>query len=178
MPPCRAGAAGFAPAGPAHLADGLRFARRRAGGNAISSQKLRFCTWLFGGCASRTVYSRGLPGPDPGHFSLAGKVPKRAPAPFGLDPGLCLIGRPRWNTEQPLNVSFTSGFLVIGAVVCQLRLSALGMIGTSGRAKRIDSSVSLTGRQPKLDKIPATDQIPEGFSCSVAPHHLSLIVTD
>ena len=68
--------------------------------------------------------------------------------------------------------------LVIGAVVVLLRLPALGMIGTSCRAKRIDESVSLTGRQPKLDEIPATDQIPEGPVYSVAPHHLNLIKSD
>ena len=32
--------------------------------------------------------------------------------------------------------------------------------------------------QPKLDEIPGRDQIPEGFSYSVAPHYLSLIKTD
>ena len=61
--------------------------------------------------------------------------------------------------------------LAIGAVVVLLRLSALGMIGASGRAIRTDSSIPSKGRQAKLDKMPATDQIPEGFSCSVAPHH-------
>ena len=36
-------------------------------------------------------------------------------------------------------------------MVYELRLTALGMLGTSCRAKRIDESVSLTGRQPKLN---------------------------
>ena len=68
--------------------------------------------------------------------------------------------------------------LVIGAVVNLLRLSALGMIGTSCRAIRIDESVSLTGKQSKPDEIPATDQIPEGSAGSVAMHHHNLIATD
>ena len=74
--------------------------------------------------------------------------------------------------------------LAIGAVVVLLRLAcarmgtALGMIGLSYRAKRIDSSIPSKGHQAKLDKILSTDQIPEGFSGSVAEYHQNLIVTD
>ena len=68
--------------------------------------------------------------------------------------------------------------LVIGLVGHWLRLSALGMLGTSGRAGQIDSSVPSKGRQAKLDKQPATDQKPGGFSDSVAEHYQSLMETD
>ena len=73
---------------------------------------------------------------------------------------------------------FASGFLVISLVDYRLRLSALGVIGTSGREKQIDSSVPSKGRQAKLDKQPATDQKPGGFSDSVAEHYQSLMETD
>ena len=57
---------------------------------------------------------------------------------------------------------------VIGAMVYGLRLTALESIGTSNDAKQIDGSIPLAGRQPKLEKILATDQMPEGISGSVA----------
>ena len=70
---------------------------------------------------------------------------------------------------------FVSGFLVISLVDYRLRLSALGVIGTSGREKQIDSSVPSKGRQAKWAKQPATDQIPGRSAGSVALHPQNLI---
>ena len=39
-----------------------------------------------GATRPRTAYFLGLPAPDPGYFSLAGKVPKRAPKPRFWNP--------------------------------------------------------------------------------------------
>ena len=36
---------------------------------------------------------------------------------------------------------------------------------------KTDTSIPLRGRQPKLDKVPATDQMPGGFSDSVAAQY-------
>ena len=73
---------------------------------------------------------------------------------------------------------FCLRLVVIGLGGYQLRLTALVLIGLSCRAERIDSSVPLKGRQAKLDKQPATDQKPGGFSDSVAEHYQSLMETD
>ena len=40
---------------------------------------------IGGGYAPPDLFFPGLPGPDPGHFSLAGKVTKRAPKPMVLE---------------------------------------------------------------------------------------------
>ena len=66
---------------------------------------------------------------------------------------------------------------MIGAVVYELRLTALGLKGTSYRVK-IDVSISLTGRQPKPDKKPAADQMPGGFADSVAAQRKNLMASD
>ena len=101
--------AGFAPAGSARLADGLRCAHRRAGGNAAISQKLRFLHSAFpGATCPQTDYSRGLPSPAPrGYFALGGKVTKTPPGtprtPFSP------IGRRQKSAAQPLNFRRAAG---------------------------------------------------------------------
>ncbi len=69
----------------------------------------------------------GLPAPDPGNFLYAQKVTKKAPAPFGLDPRFCPIGRLQGSSAQPLRRCGASGLLVIGLAVISLRLTALGL---------------------------------------------------
>ena len=83
---------------------------------------------------------------------------------------------------MPLNFCKATGPLVIGAVDIPLRLSALGLrvisfllAGACADSNRrmefdtkLDGSIPLTGRQPKLDKIPAPDQILGGTGGSVA----------
>ena len=66
----------------------------------------------------------------------------------------------RTPAKKPCAATETPRFgwlLVIGATIVSLRLSALGMMGLSYRAKRIDSSIPSKGRQAKLDEQPATD---------------------
>ena len=58
----------FASPVPANGTDGLRFAHRRAGGGE---------TFFFTGYCHSIRWLPGLPGPDPGNFSLVGKVTKR-----------------------------------------------------------------------------------------------------
>ena len=172
----------FAPAGPAHLAERLRCASCRAEGNAV-----------YGGCAPGTPRrfrsqplrpsdSRASPARTRVTFCTHKKSPKKrreTRTPLFVQSDAC-----KGDTRLPLNHLFAAGLLVIGAVIVLLRLPALGMAGTSCRAIRIDGSTPLTGRtplgtgQPKLDKIPGRDQIPEGFSHSVAEYHLSLIKSD
>ena len=95
------------------------------------------------------------------YFSDAGKVGKSAPGrprpPFVCPIGR-LQGRYRVATEFPLG----RWPLVIGAVLHELRLTALGMMGVSCHVK-IDGSTPSKGRQPKLDAQPAADQMPGGF---------------
>ena len=51
--------------------------------------------------------SPGPPRPQtPGYFLLVQKVPKNTPAPFGLDPRFCPIGRLQGNPVQPLKYPF------------------------------------------------------------------------
>ena len=42
-------------------------------------------------------------------------------------------------------------------------------LGAGRQTQKIDGSLPLTGRQPKLDEIPGGDQMPGGFCDSVAP---------
>ena len=70
----RAGLAGFAPAGPARLADGLRFACRRAGGNAVGPAWPR--TWAF----------RGLRAPGPRVLFPRRKSTQKGASPFWAGP--------------------------------------------------------------------------------------------
>ena len=69
-------------------------ARRRAGGNAASLQKLRFCTWF-----------PGLPGPDPGHFFHGEKVPKTPPG-TPRSPIFCPIGLYQWGNFSATELGF------------------------------------------------------------------------
>ena len=68
-------------------------------------------------------------------------------------------------------------YFVIGPAIYGLRLTALEMIGISYHAKQIDGSTPLTGRQPKPEAQPATDQMPKNAD-SVATHRQNLIQTD
>ena len=118
------------------------------------------------------------PAPNPGFTFVRTKVNRKSASPLWAGPRLLSNRTP---TKEHCAATETPRFgwsLVIGAVVVLLRLPALGMIGLSGRAIRIDGSIPSKGHQAKLDEIPATDQIPEGLSSSVAEHHLSLIKTD
>ena len=66
----------------------------------------------------------------------------------------------RTPAKKPCAATETPRFgwlLVIGTAIVSLRLSALGMMGLSYRAKRIDSSIPSKGCQAKLDEQPATD---------------------
>lgn len=80
-----------------------------------------------------------------------------------------------FDTQLPLKFRWVADPLVIGAVDIQLRLSPLGLRGTSFLLARIcavsrkaqevpqrtpASPVPSKGRQAKLDKIPAGDQMP------------------
>ena len=101
----------------------------------------------------------GLPGPDPGNFLYAQKVTKKAPGrPW--TPVFAQSVSIRFDTAQPLKYLFASGSLVIGAVSIQLRLTALVLRCVPYNAKT-DTFISLTGRQPKLKKKPAVDQMPK-----------------
>ena len=71
----------------------------------------------------------GLPGPDPGNFLYAQKVTKKAPG--DPDPSFCLIGRNQGLHLVATEIPCGRWPLVIGAVHIGLRLTALGLIGTS-----------------------------------------------
>ena len=150
MPPCRAGAAGFAPAGPAHLADAGLIRLSPGGRGAASSQKLH----------SRTQ-APGAPRPGPGSLFPRRKSDQNAAGdtPDPILPNRTPAKKPCAATETPR----FGWLLVIGAAIVSLRLAcarmgtALGMMGLSYRAKRIDSSIPSKGRQAKLDEQPATD---------------------
>ena len=162
MPPRRAGAAGFAPAGPALLADAGLIRPPPGGRGATGWDPVTpEAGWL------RDSAFRGLPSPGPRDFRGL-----RAPEPWffpayppsfwfswaspaqtrGLPPAGPLLDAQKW-AEKPLGRPQTpsfcpighlqgkylvatetpraAGLLVIGLVGNQLRLSALGMIGTS-----------------------------------------------
>ena len=72
-----------------------------------------------------------------------------------------------FEAQLPLNFQL---YFVIGAAGHALRLSALESIGTSNDAKQTDGSVPLRGRQPKLDQIPATDQMPKSTGSVAAQY--------
>ena len=88
----------------------------------------------------------------------------------------------RLDTRLPLKYRWASSPLVIGVVGYALRLTALGMMGcfllaggscavsteAGSSSQKKDSSTPSKGRQPKLDKQPAADQIPGGIGGSVA----------
>ena len=89
---------------PANGTDGLRFAHRRAGGGE---------TFFFTGYCHSIRWLPGLPGPDPGNFSLVGKVTKNAPGtprtPIFAQ-SVCINGE----TALPLNFVL---FLIYSLVV-------------------------------------------------------------
>ena len=88
---------------------------------------------------------------------------------------------------MPLKYRWASGLLVIGAVGYALRLTALVLrdftvivIGNPGlfqRSRQQDTEKSAAstpskGRQPKPDKIPATDQMPKNAASVAAQHQV------
>ena len=154
-------------------------------------------------CGGRAVYTPGPPSPGParpqslGYAGAARPQPLYgaypAPNPGSLfprrksdqnaagdtpDPALVQSDAPKFCYPVATECLFCLRLVVIGLVVILLRLSPLVLIGTSSRAEQIDSSVPSKGRQAKLDKQPATDQKPGGFSDSVAEHYQSLMETD
>ena len=70
---------------------------------------------LFGGWCRRmhrfSLSACGFPHPRAGRFLLVQKVPKNTPAPFGLDPRFCPIGRSQVRTAQPLKRRFLASDL-------------------------------------------------------------------
>ena len=123
-------------------------------------------------------FSRASPARTRVHFCTHKSEPKKRQPPLGWTPAFPQSDLIKLGSLGATEFPQSRWLLVIGAVGVLLRLPALGMIGTSCRAKRIDGSTPLAGRQPKLDKIPGRDQIPEGSAGSVAGHPLSLIKTD
>ena len=123
--------------------------------------------------SAKTAFLHVAPGPTrPGPGSL---FPRRKSdqnaAGDTPDPALAQSAGIRFDTAQPLNHLFASGVLVIGAVGISLRLTALGLIGVSCHAKQKNGSTPLTGRQPKPEAQPATDQMPKSRN-SVAAQYL------
>ena len=147
MRPSPGGATGFAPAGLVHLADGLRCASRRAGGDDSGPAR-----------PGPGYLSAGLTQPRaPGFTFVRTKVNRKSASPLWAGPRLLPNRTP---AKKPCAATETPRFgwlLVIGTAIVSLRLSALGMMGLSYRAKRIDSSIPSKGRQAKLDEQPATD---------------------
>ena len=93
-----------------------------------------------GGClagsAAEGTFSALQAGDAPrAYFSCAGKVGKSAPG-RPRPPSVCLIGHLQGSTRLPLKYLFAPGFLVIGAVLHELRLSPLGLMGISCCAKK------------------------------------------
>ena len=123
---------------------------------------------LYGAC----------PAPNPGFTFVRTKVNRKSASPLWAGPRLFPNRTPAKLHCAATEIPFCRWLLVIGLMGHRLRLTALGMIGTSGRAGQIDSFIPLTGRQPKLESIPGRDQIPEGSANSVATHYLSLKGTD
>ena len=122
--------------------------------------------WLSGATRPRTpgaaeasrfgLQLPGLPGPDPGDFLYAQKVTKKAPGrPW--TPFFAQSVRIGGETQLPLKFQLS---FVIGAVRHALRLSALESMAVSWYAT-IDTSLPLTGRQPKPDAQPGGDQMPK-----------------
>ena len=134
---------------------------------------------------------KNIPCSGTGYFALGGKVTKTPPG-FPRTP-ICPIGC--LQGRYPVATEFLPGRwpLVFGAEIYPLRLTALVLRGfavfllskthvlpkeAGNSSQKKDSSVPLTGRQPKPDKQPAPDQMPEGFASSVAQHQQSLLASD
>ena len=150
--------AGFAPAGPARLAEGLRCAHRRAGGNAPGPARPRARYLLLGPPRPQT----------PGFTFVRTKVNRKSTSPLWAGPRPFPNRTPAKERCAATEIPFCRWLLVIGAVVNQPCLTALESIDASDYAKQTDGSTPLTGRQPKLDAQPAADQMPRGTG-SVAP---------
>ena len=97
------------------------------------------------------------PAPCPGSLFPRRKSDQNA-AGGTPDPVVCPIGRLQERCPVATEIPRASGLLVIGQAGHGLRLTALGMIVVSCYAT-IDPSAPSKGRQPKLDKKPATDQM-------------------
>ena len=157
--------ADFAPAGPAHLAD-AGLIRLPPGGRERN----------FRGLRPRDLW--GLPGPKPRvHFCTHKSEPKKRQPPLGWTPALSN------RTLAKEHCAATESLFCL-----RLPRHRSGDIPTPPVGPRDDRHFlscktnrwlyPLRGRQPKSDKKPSRDQIPEGFSGSVAEHHQNLIVTD
>ena len=153
MRPSPGGATGFAPAGLVHLADGLRCASRRAGGDDSGPAR-----------PGPGYLSAGLTQPRaPGFTFVRTKVNRKSASPLWAGPRLLPN---RTSAQERCAATETPRFgwlLVIGLVIVLLRLTALVLIGTSCRAKQRDGFTPSKGRippgtgQPESDKKPATD---------------------
>ena len=122
-----------------------------------------------------------IPCSGTGYFALGGKVTKTPPG-FPRTP-ICPIGRHQGRFPVATEILPGRWPLVIGAALCPTspdgpraeRLCCFLLSKThvlpkeaGNSSQKKDSSVPLTGRQPKPDKQPAPDQMPEGFAASVA----------
>ena len=124
---------------------------------------------------------RDIPCSGTGYFAIGGKVTKTPPG-FPRTP-ICPIGRHQGRFPVATEILPGRWPLVIGAALCPTSpdgpraerlccflLSKTHVLPkeTGNSSQKKDLSVPLTGRQPKPDKQPAADQMPEGPASSVA----------
>ena len=120
--------------------------------SAFQSTCLRRAHFLSYECPAGGGKERGL---RAGRPKVGGKTAGETPDPR------CLSNRtPAGIFCAATEIPLACWPLVTGAAGILLRLTALGMRIVSCYAK-LDASAPSTGRQPKLDKIPATDQMPK-----------------
>ena len=112
-------------------------------------------------------YPKGRWGdPSPPFFAQSDTIRGRYPVATEILPG-------RWPLVIGAEVCRTSPDGPRAERLCCFLLSKTHVLPkeTGNSSQKKDLSVPLTGRQPKPDKMPAADQISEGFSDSVAAQH-------
>ena len=104
------------------------------------------------------------PAPTPGSLFPRRKSDQNAAGDAPV-PGLPNRTLRNFDTQLPLNFHEAAGLLVIGAVGIPLRLSPLGLIGISCRAKQTDGSTPLTGRTRRAQVSRSRTRYPPQIRC-------------